>query len=164
MRALRTPGRREPLGPAMRSGPFQYLVDALEPLPLAGVLWRMLDGAFAAPGLSPRARALVFAVVARGLGCDVCEREALRLVAAEGFPAAEVEPALAHLAAPAFDPVERVIVPFTRETIRYSEPAPLQRRARGVLAQVGPAAFGEFVGTAALANMLARLSFLAQLA
>jgi uncharacterized peroxidase-related enzyme len=161
LRARRRPGRPAPLPPEMRTGPFQAWVDGLAPLPVAGVLWRILDGAFASPGIGERARALIFAVVARGLGCARTEAEAVRHLLAAGFPASEVETTLAHLASDALDGQEAVLVPFARETIRYGEAAPLQRRARSVLARVGRGAFGEFVGLAGLANMVGRLSFLA---
>jgi hypothetical protein len=47
-------------------------------------------------------------------------------------------------------------VPFARETIWY-EPAPLQRRARGVRDQLSPTQFLEAIGVLSLANGLCRL-------
>jgi hypothetical protein len=64
--------------------------------------------------------------------------------------------ALTHLDAPELDPVERVLVPFARETIWY-EPAALQRRARAVRDRLSGPQFLESIGVAALANGLCRL-------
>ena len=47
-------------------------------------------------------------------------------------------------------------MPFARETIWY-EPAPLQRRARGVRDQLSSTQFLEAVGVLSLANGLCRL-------
>ena len=157
LRSSHHKGSPGPLPDSMRSGPYQYLVSALEPLPAAPRLWTVLHETFSAPGLTDRARALVFAVVARGLGCPKAEGEAIRLLVEAGFPEPEVEPTLAHLASPELDEVEAVVVPFARDTIRYAEPAPLQRRTRDVLTQVGPAAFGALNGIVGVANMVCRM-------
>jgi AhpD family alkylhydroperoxidase len=159
-RRLRSGHRRGTAGPLpdhMRSGPFQYLVEALEPLPSAPLLWTVLHETFGAPGLTDRCRALVFAVVARGLGCPKAEGEAFRLLVEAGFPESAVEPTLAHLASPELDEIEAVVAPFARDTIRYSEAAPLQRRARDVLSAVGPPAFAALNGVVGVANLVCRI-------
>lgn len=142
--------------PGQAAGPFAELVDALDDLPVGAPLRELVDAAWRSEGLARRTKALVFAVVARGLVCPAAEAEATRLAAAEGFPAREVAEVLANLASPALDPLERAIVPFARETIRY-EPAQVQRRARALRAQLTRAQFVELVGIAALANTLCRL-------
>ena len=106
--------------------------------------------------LSRRAKAYVFAVVARALGCDLSAREAVGLLLAEGVDQSEVAEVLAHLSSTKLDEVERVIVPFARETVWY-EPAPLQRRARQVRDALTNAQFIEFIMVAALANAVCRL-------
>ena len=63
---------------------------------------------------------------------------------------------LTHLDAPELDPVERLLVPFARETIWY-EPAPLQRRARALRKRLTGPQFIEAIGVASLANGLCRM-------
>jgi len=107
--------------------------------------------------LPRRTKAFAFAVVARGLGCSLSEREAVRLLTAEGVTAAEIDATLAHLASPVLDPIEAAIVPFARETIWY-RPVQIQRRARALRAQLTREQFLELVGITALANAVCRLS------
>jgi AhpD family alkylhydroperoxidase len=147
----------EALPPGRDAGPFAAFVRAFDGLPIAARLREAMDVAWQSDTLGRRAKALVFAVVARGLGCAAAEAEATRLAAAEGLAPADVAHVLAHLASPALDPVERLIVPFARETIRY-EPAHVQRRARALCEQLTRAQFVELIGVAALANALCRLN------
>jgi alkylhydroperoxidase family enzyme len=119
-------------------------------------LRKILDEAWASQHLSPRTKALIFAVVARGLGCSHAEREAFRLLAADGLAASEVEEILAHLASPELDPAEALIVPYARETIWY-EPASVQRRGRELQKHLTTPVFLEVIGIASLANMVSRL-------
>jgi AhpD family alkylhydroperoxidase len=144
-----------PTGPM--SGPFQELVAALDGLPAARFQRRVIDEAWASPFLSRRAKALVFAVVARGLGCPLSECEGVRLLGAEGVEQPDVEEILSHLASPRLDPVESVIVTFARETIWY-RPAEIQRHARRVRERLTAEQFIDLVATAALANAVCRLS------
>jgi AhpD family alkylhydroperoxidase len=144
-----------PSGPM--SGSFQELVAALDGLPAARLQRRMIDEAWTSPFLSRRAKALVFAVVARGLGCPLSECEGVRLLGAEGLEQRDVEEILSNLASPRLDPVESVIVPFARETIWY-RPAEIQRQARTVRDRLTAEQFTDLVGTAALANAVCRLS------
>jgi hypothetical protein len=53
-------------------------------------------------------------------------------------------------------------VPFARDTIRYSDPAALQRRAREVLSKVGPLAFGALNGMVGVANLVCRMGCVAE--
>jgi AhpD family alkylhydroperoxidase len=140
-----------------RTGPYSYAVCLLDGLPIAGVLRDVLDDACGPSSLPPRTKALVFAVVARALECAALEREALQLLAAEGLDASEVQSVLAHLGSPVLDPIETVIVPYARETVRY-DPVQIQRRGRELCEQLSPGQFVDLVGTAALANMVARIS------
>jgi alkylhydroperoxidase family enzyme len=100
------------------------------------------------------------AVVARGLACDVCARDVGKALREEGFTEASLIQVLSHLDAPDLDPVERLLVPFARETIWY-EPAVIQRRARAIRDRLDSAQFLEAIGVAALANGLCRMGAMA---
>jgi len=163
-RQLRRAHRRSAQGPlsaAAREGPYAGLVAAFDGLPAAAALRRLLDEAFASPVLPRRTKALVFAVVARGLACPASEAEAGRLLAAEGLAPAEQDAILAHLASPDLDATEAALLPLARDTIRY-RPAQIQRRSRALLEGVGVAPFVEFVGVSALANAVCRLLAMAE--
>ncbi len=159
LRRMRKKGQPEPLSDELKSGPYTYLVLALDGLPVARVLRQILDEAWTSPHLTPRAKALIFAVIARGLGCPHSEREAFQLLAHEGLDADQVEEILAHLGSPELDPIEALIVPYARETIWY-EPAFVQRRGRALQEQLEPSQLLEVMGIASLANMVCRLGIL----
>jgi AhpD family alkylhydroperoxidase len=156
-RRRRAGGRPETLAPELRAGPFADFVVALDGLPAARMLRTTLDDAWRSGVLSPRAKALVFAVVARGLNCPVSEREARALLAREGLDDGVTDEILATLASPRLDPIEAAVVPFARETIWY-QPAQLQRRARALAATLSAEQFVELIGLAALANSVCRLA------
>ena len=139
------------------SGPFASEVTGFDGLPAGRTLRQILDDAWASPILTKRAKALAFAVVARGLGAERVEREAFDLLAAEGFDRSAAEEALAHLASPALSPVESALLPFVRETLWY-EPAPLQRQARELRSRLTDEELLETIGIAAFANAICRLS------
>jgi AhpD family alkylhydroperoxidase len=149
-------GERMTLAPELHAGAYAPLVLALDGLPTARVLRQIIDGALASPALPRRLKALIFAIVARGLGCPRSEDEALRLLAAEGVDRAEAEARLAHLGGAGADPVEATVLTFARETIRY-QPARVQRRARELRERLGRAELVDTIGTAALANAVCRL-------
>jgi AhpD family alkylhydroperoxidase len=153
-------GRSEKLRPEQKTGPYSYLVLALEGLPIAGELRRFLDALWQSSILSRRSKALVFAVVARALGCRRSEQESAALLLEEGVDGQQLEEILSHLASPVLDPVEAVIVPFARETVWY-QAAPIQRRAREVREAIGIERFLEFTATAAIANTVCRLGLVA---
>jgi AhpD family alkylhydroperoxidase len=155
---LRTRRRGVPefLAPEQKQGPYSYMVLAFDGLPTAGILRGILDEAWASQILSRRTKALVFAVVARALGCTLAERESVRLLAAEGLDEAEVERVLSHLASPVLDPVESSLLPLARESIRY-RPAQIQKRAREVREKLTAEQFVEAVGIMALANGFCRM-------
>lgn len=144
------------LSPAECDGPFGALVQYLDGLPAARAIRRILDEAFASPLLSASAKALVFAVVARGLGCPLSEAEACRFLVADGWDPTEVETALAHLGSPRLDGTERALLSVARESIRY-EPVRIQRHARELRETLAVEPFVEFVGLCALANAVCRL-------
>lgn len=155
--------RRRPLQPGaltdeIEQRPFARVVRGLDGLPAANQLLDILDEAWASTLLPRRAKALAFAIVARGLDSRACEPEAFRVLAEQGLEAAQVEDILAHLGSPELDATETMIVRFARETTWY-QPAPIQRQARELHAQLGAPAFLELVGITSLANAIARLAF-----
>lgn len=140
--------------------PFGSIVPLLGAIPGAAFLSGTLEGAFGSEALPRRARTLVFAVVARTVGCALCETESRSALLAAGIDAPEGERILDHLASPRLGPVEALLVPWARETVRY-RPAAMQERTRKLLAGIGPDRTLEAVGTAALANAVVRLGALA---
>jgi len=150
-------GRPEFLPPELKTGPFAYVGLALDGLPIARVLNELVDSAWKSPILTPRAKALVFAVVARGLGSKQAEDEARRLLAPLGLDGGKVDEILAHLGSPDLDPIESAIVPYARETIRY-RPDDIQRRGLKVREHLTAEQLLELVGMASFANAICRLS------
>ena len=154
-RSHRSRGHRTTQEPPL-SNPYGGLVKAYAGSPIAPLLARTLQELWASPHLTRRCKLLMLAVIARGLACEGCAvdlREALR---AEGLAGAALERILTHLDGPELDPVERLLVPFARETIWY-EPALLQRRARALREQLATEPLLEAIGVAALGNGLCRL-------
>jgi len=149
-------GSPEFLAPELRTGPFAYLVNAFDGLPVARAMRNVIDEAWSSPLLPRRAKALVFAVVAHGLGSARAGREAARLAADEGLGTELLEEVLAHLASPALDRVESEVVRFARETIWY-QPAPIQKRVRQLGEKLEKPQLLELVGISAFANTLCRL-------
>ncbi len=162
LRDVRRRVRPAPLRPDEAKGAFAHVVEALDGLPLARELRRILDGMWESQALSRRAKLLVFAVIARALGCPASETEAVGLLSAEGLDAAEVAEILAHLSSSALDPVESLVVSVARDTVWY-EPVRIQRRAREMLDIMSREQFLEFVVAASLANAMCRLGVIALL-
>ena len=162
---MRTPRARQSvsLQPEQREGVFAEFVNALDGLSTAPRLRAVLDDAWQPSTLSQRLKGLVFAVVARGITCTPAEREATRLLVAEGMVIGEVEQALAHLSGPAVDPLEQSVLTLARESIWY-RPAQLQHHARAVRAQCTREQFVEVIALTALANAVCRLSVAVDLA
>ena len=152
-----------PLAAEARVGPFAPFVTALEGLPVAPRLHTVIRACLHGSTLGPRATAMVFAVVARGIGCAVSEREATQLLLADGMPEHDIEPALAHLAAPSLGPLERAVAALARDSV-WPQPASLQRHARTIRPLFTPQQFVDLIGVAALANALCRLSIAVDLA
>jgi len=149
-------GAARPLEEHEKEGPYSYLVRALEGLPAAPALRRLIDEAWSSETLPLRTRCLILAVIARGLGCEKSATESTRLLETLDFGADRLEPVLSHLSSPDLDEIERAVLPFARETIRF-EPIQIQRKARALREQIGNERFVEVVGFCGLANMLCRL-------
>jgi alkylhydroperoxidase family enzyme len=143
--------------PSPNEAPCARLIAALDTSPLAHVLRRIVDAAWASRVLPARTKSLVLAVVARAMGCSYGEAEARGLLAAEGLADADVDEILATLASPRLDARESRLVPFARETVRY-QPATIQQRMRAVAEGFSAEETLEAVGIVALANTVCRLS------
>jgi AhpD family alkylhydroperoxidase len=150
----------EPLRPEQKQGPFGYLVEAFDGLPLAGVLHQVLDAMWQSPVLTRRCKTLIFAVVARALECRTSEAEARALLREEGMDEASVAEVLAHLASDQLDEIEALIVPFARETVWF-RPVDIQRRAHEMQASLSEAQFVELILVTGLANAICRLGIVA---
>ena len=163
VRRIRRQGRLVSMWPEESQGPFSAVVNGLDGLPMARQLRIVLDQAWSSNTISPRAVPLVFAVVARALGCKRSEREATRLLAERGLRHDEVEEVLTHLSSPALTEIECRVVELARETVWY-EPAQLQRRCRELKERLTREQTLEFVGVASLANAICRLGALSRAA
>jgi alkylhydroperoxidase family enzyme len=155
LRRSRFRGERMPAAPTLVP-PHSRLLRAYEGSPIAPALARALDAMWASPVLTRRCKLLMFAVVSRGLSCQTCPHEIVTALRREGLSDATVAQVLTHLDASELDPVERLLVPFARETIWY-EPDAIQRRVRALREQLTPAQLLEAIGVASLANGLCRL-------
>ena len=150
VRGVATPLHLDP------SPPYARLVKTYAGSPIAPALVQVLEGMWASQHLSRRCKLLMLAVVARGLGCEACAPEIALALQAEGTKEDTLAQVLTHLDAPELDPVERLMVPFARETIWF-EPAAIQRRARGLRDRLPVPQVLEGIGVAALANGVCRL-------
>ena len=155
IRNHRSRGQATTLGPVL-SYPYAHLVRAYAGSPIAPTLARTLEEMWASPHLTRRCKLLMLAVVARGLTCEVCALDLGKALREEGLEEATLTQILTHLDAPELDPVERLLVPFARETIWY-EPALVQRRARALSNRLAGEQLIEAIGVAALANGLCRM-------
>jgi AhpD family alkylhydroperoxidase len=137
--------------------PYAGLVAAFAGSPIAGALQRTLSELWRSPILSRRCKLLMFAVVSRGLPCVVCELQLSRALADEGLSPQTQQRVLDQLDAPQLDDIERLLLPFVRETLWY-EPATLQRRARALSDRLSRPQLIEAIGVAAMANALCRMT------
>jgi len=138
------------------SHPTAPIVNAYAGSPIAVVLDRTLREMWDSPHVTRRCKLLMFAVIARGLGCELCSTHLHDALAAAGLSHETVAQVLTHLDAPELDDVERLLVGFARETIWY-EPAPLQRRAKALRERLSNVQVLEAIGVAAMANGLCRM-------
>jgi len=156
--------RRGPPDPAageaaLRAGVYGPVLAPLAGLPGAMIMKGALDGAFASTVLSRGAKALMFGIVARSLDCRPSEAEARRLLAAEGFEAAEIEKSLSTLESSRLPAAEARLLPWVRDTV-HIQTAQVQGRTRELAAAIGRPALLEAIGVAALANATVRLAML----
>jgi len=140
-----------------QSSPYSRLIETYAGSPIAVVLRRTIDEMSASTHLSVRCKLLIFAIIARGLGCQEDALEIGEALEHEGLNKATVARVLTHLDAPELDEIERLLVRFARETIWYDS-AVLQRRARALLDTLSVPQFLEAAGVASLANGLCRMA------
>jgi AhpD family alkylhydroperoxidase len=145
----------------LEAGPFGMVLAPLAGLRAGRLMKAALDGAFEPSALSPIAKAMIFAVVARTLGCPHCEAAATRLLRDEGLSPAEIDSALATLRSPRLAPREAGILAWARDTVYY-EPSSIQRKSRALGEELGADALLEAIGVASLANATVRLATLVE--
>jgi alkylhydroperoxidase family enzyme len=138
------------------SYPYAGLIKAYAGSPIATVLGRTIREMWDSSVLTRRGKLLMLAVIARGLGCEVCAIEIGEALQREGLDESALGQVLTHLDAPELDDTERALVRFARETIWY-EPAPLQRRARALRDCLSGPQLVEAIGVASLGNGLCRM-------
>jgi alkylhydroperoxidase family enzyme len=158
-RQMRKAGRPAGLTAEEKTGPFSAVVNGLDGLPMAGQLRIVLDKLLSSNAITPRAIPLIFAVIARALGCEASEREATRLLVERGLTAEEVQEILIHLSSPVLDKTERRIVLLARETVWY-QPAQIQRKCREFADDMTREQLLEFIGAVSIANAICRLGIL----
>jgi alkylhydroperoxidase family enzyme len=139
------------------SHPYAHLIERYAGSPIASALGQTIEEMWASPHLTRRCKLLIFAVIARGLSCEVCALEIGKALEAEGLNEPTLARILTHLDAPELDEIERLLVRFARETIWF-DPTPLQRRARSLRDRLSVPQLIEVIGVTSLANGLCRMS------
>lgn len=140
-------------------GPGAGIVRALEGSPAGAALATILHGGWNSTITSKRVKALIFAVVARSLGCQACEVEAAEALRAEGWTDPEIQHVLTYLTSNKLDPFERKVLRFARETVRY-QTRRLQELAQAFAKGVKREVVLEVMGLVSYANGVARMSIL----
>ncbi len=143
----------------LSAGAFGPVVATLDGLPGASIFKAALDGAFASTVLPKSTKALMFAVVARTLGCRTSESEARKLLVAEGFSEVEIEAALTTLRCARLTQADESLLSWARDTVYY-QIGTIQRQTATLAAGIGGAKILEAIGVAALANAVVRLAML----
>ena len=138
------------------TGPFAGVLMQFEGSPIGPTIATALAELWSSATLSSQCKALMFAVIGHGLGCQRSRSEMSRILEAEGVPQIEADAILTHLGGPGVGAVERALLSFARDTIWY-EPIQIQRRARELRQCVSAAQFVEAIGVVALANALCRM-------
>lgn len=141
------------------SGPGARIVDELRGSPAANALATTLGGAWSSEITSPRLKAIIFAVIARGLECPSCESEAISPLRNEGWSEDEIGQLLTHLASAKLDPFEIRTLQFARDTIRYRTRR-LQETTRQFAEEVDREVLLEIVGLVSYFNGLVRMGIL----
>lgn len=145
--------------PPSYAGPGARVVEAFDGSPAGAAVATILSGAWESGITSKRVKALVFGVVARGLGCAACEAEAAEALRHEAWTDAEIEHVMTYLTSKKLDPFELKVLRFARETVRYQTRRVqelAQNFARGLEREV----LIEIIGLVSYANGLARMSIL----
>lgn len=137
-------------------GPFAGLLMQFQGSPIGPALASALQDLWNSPVLERRRKALMFAVIAYGLGCEESNEQIAGVLKAEGLAPSDAQNLLAHLGGPGMDPDDGALLAFARDTIWY-EPIRIQRRARALRERLPVKQFVEAVGVVAIANSVCRL-------
>ncbi len=156
VRRFQGPGRAVSAAESPGVGPYSGLLETYAGTPIELLLKQTLEEMHASTVLPPRVKALIFAVVARALDCEISAREA-RAMLPPDVAADALEQTLAHLGGPDADELDVLVADFARDTIWY-RPLEVQRRARALRDALSTEQFVETVGVASLANALCRLA------
>lgn len=143
--------------PADYNGPYAYVVAAYGRSPIAGVMAQVLTEMWGQTALPHRCKALIFAVIAKALGCELSATESRSLLLRTGLDENKLDEILTHLRSPELDTTETLLVPFARQTVWY-QPVQIQRQASEIAAKLSTDQFVEAIGVMSLANALCRLS------
>jgi alkylhydroperoxidase family enzyme len=143
----------------LAAGPFGVVLAPLAGMRAGRVMKAALDGSFESGVLSRTVKALMFAVVARTVGCPHCEPAATGLLLEEGLSQSEIDNAMATLRCPQLAQREAGLLAWARDTVYY-EPSSIQQKTRALGAELGGAALLEAIGVASLANGTVRLAML----
>lgn len=152
--SVASPGEAE-----LAAGRFGPILVPLMGLPAAKAMKSALDGAFASDVLNRSTKALMFAVIARTLGCPHCEGEARKMLVGEGLSSIEIDSALATLRSDRLPVGEAGLLSWTRDTVYYDTPT-IQRKTRELRDTLGTSRLLEAIGVASLANATVRLAML----
>lgn len=92
----RSRGQSTPLERAP-SHPYARLIERYAGSPIASALGQTIEEMWASPHLTRRCKLLIFAVIARGLGCEVCALAIRKAMEAEGLNEPTLACILTHL-------------------------------------------------------------------
>lgn len=144
---------------ALASSRFAPVLLPLAGLPAARIMRDALEGVFASDVLGRATKALMFAIVARTMGCTLCETWASEMLIEDGMAPKEVASALESLRSDLLPASEAGVLPWTRGTVYY-DTAKIQQETRVLAAEIGERPLLEAIGVAALANATVRLAML----
>jgi alkylhydroperoxidase family enzyme len=155
---------REPTLPAVPDGallPCQAVLDAVSQTAQGREFRHCMYQAWESDVVPKRAKGLMFAVVARALSCPTSEQDARRLLVAEGMAPEAIEEVLSTLDSAELSDLERELVSFARDSVRYQAPA-IQERTREMARGRSQPEILETVLIASLANCHTRMGCLLQ--
>ena len=143
----------------LAEGPFGAVLAPLAGLPGARIMKDALEGAFASDVLDVRTKALIFAVIARTLDCNLCVTRATDLLRVQGMEPQQITSALANLQAPQLPSGQARLLPWARGTVHY-DPGKIQQETRALTTDLSEDELLEAIGVASLANATVRLAML----
>jgi uncharacterized peroxidase-related enzyme len=146
--------------PSDNTGPFSEVINLLKNVPTAAsTLRKIIDNVWESDILSKRSKALIFAIIARTLGCKTSEDESCRLLESEGLTNSDINDILTHLDFNKLTPFESGLIIFARETVRY-KPYQIQSKLREFSIGLSGELILEMLAVMGLANSIARMSIL----